>query len=92
MIVAVQAGLLRSILVSRDKVIDLIPVDVVINTMIVAAWKRGSVESKSKMNEIPIPIYHVTSGATNPITWRQIEQWFFVSVRKYPLDGNTNIW
>jgi len=92
MIAAVQAGLLRSMLVSRDKVIDLVPVDVVINTMIVAAWKRGTVGCKPRISPIPIRIYHVTSGNTNPITWRQIEQWMFASIIKYPLDYKTNVW
>ena len=103
MLVAVQSGLLRSMVVSKDKVIDLIPVDMVVNTMIVSAWKRGSVETESKfINEIPltiqeeerpwIPIYHCTSGATKPITWRQIENEMIIPVRKYPLDGDANMW
>lgn len=93
MLVAVQSGLLRSMVVSKDKVIDLIPVDMVVNTMIVSAWKRGSVETEGKsINEIPIPIYHCTSGATKPITWRQIENEMIIPVRKYPLDGNSNMW
>ena len=84
MITAVQAGLLRSMLVSRDKVIDLVPVDVVINTMIVAAWKRG-MESKS-LNMPIIPIYNCTSGATNPITWGEILDKGLISARKNPVE------
>ena len=40
------SGLLRTILVDREKVADFVPVDVVINVMIVAAWKRGMEEGK----------------------------------------------
>ena len=69
MCAGLQSGLLRTIVVDGEKVADLIPVDVVINAMIVAGWKRGTEDKKLNT---PIPIYNCTSGATNAITWRDL--------------------
>ena len=90
MMAACQSGLMRTMLVGREKVADLIPVDVVINSMIVAAWKRGA-ESNNSFSG-PMPIYQCTSGNLNPITWGQIEEWALVSIRKFPLDSKTMVW
>ena len=78
------SGLLRTILVDREKVADFVPVDIVINVMIVAAWKRGT-ESKS-LNMPIVPIYNCTSGATNPITWGEILDKGLISARKNPVE------
>ena len=45
---------------------DLIPVDVAINAMIVAAWKTAQDYTGNPM--VP-PVYNVTSGSINPINW-----------------------
>jgi hypothetical protein len=50
----------------RDFVADLIPVDVVINAMIVAAWKTA--QDYAGNSTIP-PVYNVTSSSIKPITW-----------------------
>jgi len=92
MMAACQSGLMRTMHVGKEKVADLIPVDVVINCMIVAAWKRGKAESNNNFTSEPIPIYQSTSGNLNPITWGQIEEWALLSIRKFPLDSNTMVW
>ena len=92
MMAACQSGLMRTMHVGKEKVADLIPVDVVINCMIVAAWKRGKAESNNNFASEPIPIYQSTSGNLNPITWGQIEEWALLSIRKFPLDSNTMVW
>ena len=86
MIAGAGIGILRTMLVSREKVADLIPVDVAINAMIVAAWKIGT---RSRFDR-SIPIYNCTSGSVNPITWGNIEEWALVSLLKYPMD--TMVW
>ena len=53
-------------LVEKDFLADLIPVDVVINAMIVAAWKTS--QDYTGNPTIP-PVYNVTSGSIKPINW-----------------------
>ena len=85
MVAGAAVGLLRSMLVSRDKIADLIPVDMAINVMIVAAWHRAE-----GFAHVQVPIYNVTSGSQNPITWGNIEEWGMESILKYPMD--TVLW
>ena len=53
-------------LVEKEFLADLIPVDVVINAMIVAAWKTA--QDYTGNPTIP-PVYNVTSGSVKPINW-----------------------
>ncbi len=87
-IAGAASGILRTILVSREKVADLIPVDVAINVMCSAAWFVGSRNTVALSQEIPI--YNCTSGSINPIRWGQIESWGLESILKHPLD--TLLW
>ena len=59
-------GVLRTTLVEKEFAADLIPVDVVINAMIVAAWKTA--QDYTGNPTIP-SVYNVTSGSIKPITW-----------------------
>lgn len=45
---------------------DLVPVDVVANTLIVAAWHRGSAKGS------PMPVIHCTTGMLNPVYWAHV--------------------
>ena len=65
----------------RGKVADWVPVDVPINLSIVAAWKISTVPQNA------IPVYNCTSGATNPITWGQLETLGLDAIRKYPMEN-----
>ena len=53
-------------LAEKEFVADLIPVDVVINAMIVAAWKTA--QEYTGNPTIP-SVYNVTSGSIKPINW-----------------------
>jgi fatty acyl-CoA reductase len=86
MVAGAATGILRTMMVKREKLADLIPVDIAINIMCVAAWKLGTGKKIPKA----IPIYNCTSGSVNPITWGQIEEWALNSIRKYPVD--TAMW
>lgn len=55
-IAAAGKGLFRSMLCDKDKTADLIPVDLVINLMLVAAWKIGTTKTKE------LPIYNCCTG------------------------------
>ena len=41
-----------------EKVADLVPVDMVINLMLVSAWNIGTTKSK----DMPIPVYNCSTG------------------------------
>ena len=71
-------------LVKRENVADIIPVDVAINVMIVAAWHMATQAPRE------MPIYNVTSGSSNPITWGDIEKWALKSIYEFPVD--TALW
>ena len=81
-----MSGLLRTILVDREKVADFVPVDIVINVMIVAAWKHGTKKGPIHIDDPVVPIYNCTSGATNPITWGQILDKGLIAARKNPVE------
>ena len=84
MIAGAATGVLRTMLVKRENVADIIPVDIAINAMIVAAWLVAT-ETPTEM-----PIYNITSGNTNPITWGDIETWALKSIHQFPVD--TALW
>lgn len=55
-IAAAGKGLFRTMLCDPDKTADLVPVDMVINLMIVAGWKIGTHKTKE------IPVYNCCTG------------------------------
>lgn len=61
--VALAKGMLTSVYGDISKVTDFIPVDMVANSIIAAAWCRGSGRSQK------MTVYNVSSGADNPLTW-----------------------
>mgnify|MGYP001795295667 CR=1 FL=1 len=58
--------MLRALHYEPGAVADIIPVDLVVNMLITAAW--FTVLSKPEK----VLIYHSTSGATNPVTWGEV--------------------
>lgn len=78
LVLAVGKGVMRTMLYEGSAVADLIPVDVVINLMITAAWYTGT----KKPNELMI--YNCTSGSLNPLTWNEIEKIAFAAILRYP--------
>lgn len=82
-IAAAATGILRTMLVNREKRADLIPVDIIVNVMIVAAWKIAQTQDSLS---IP-PIFNVTSGDTNPITWGDLETWILPMIKEYPFEN-----
>jgi len=80
-------GVLRTMHVEKEFAADLIPVDVVINAMIVAAWKTA--QDYTGNPKIP-SVYNVTSGSIKPITWGQGQDYVCSSVNKFPM--STMLW
>lgn len=78
-IAAVGKGIFRTMLCEKEKKADLVPVDIVINLMIVSAWRIASVKTKD------IPIYNCVTGQRKPITWETFVQLCFSNLRTHPL-------
>ena len=78
LVLAVGKGIMRTMLYEGTAIADLIPVDVVINLMITAAWHTGTKQPNEMM------IYNCTSGMLNSLTWREIERIVFPLLLRYP--------
>ncbi|CAH2001249.1 unnamed protein product [Acanthoscelides obtectus] len=61
-----------------NKTADLVPVDMVINLMIVSAWRVGTTKPKE------LQIYNCVTGQRKPITWQQFIDLCFKYMRKHP--------
>jgi len=88
-IAGAYTGVMRTNLGDRNAVLDIIPVDVAINVMIVAAWKIAQ-EHTTGSSKMVSSIYNVTSGSINPITYGQLKDWIMSSIYKYPV--STMLW
>lgn len=97
LVLAIGKGLLRTMHVKHECKADIVPVDVVVNTMIASAYfvaKRNNklnvspAMSESNIAEeetIPKPyIIHCNSGDLNPITWGWLESNVFPIIKHYP--------
>lgn len=71
-------GTISSIMGQKDFIVDLIPVDVVCNTIITAGWSNSFTRSNIT------PVYHCTSGQVNPITWQNYGKITLKHAREYP--------
>ncbi|XP_058448455.1 putative fatty acyl-CoA reductase CG5065 [Malaya genurostris] len=74
-------GTISSIMCDQKCVMDVIPVDIVCNTLIAAAWENAMTISN------PIRVYNCTSGSVNPIKWHEYgaitEKWSVRNPTKY---------
>ncbi|CAH1396785.1 unnamed protein product [Nezara viridula] len=62
----IARGTIRSIICNDKYLVDIIPVDIVVDTLIVAAWHTAT------FRKSVVPVYNCTSGTLNPITWKQL--------------------
>lgn len=77
---AMAKGLFRTIVCEKSCVADVVPVDIVINLMITAAWRTAS----NKTND-NLLIYNSCTGQRHPITWGNFVNYAIDHVRKNPL-------
>lgn len=77
-IMEVGRGTISSVRGMEDYTIDLIPVDVVCNTIITAAW------ANSFADRTTIPVYNCTSGQINPFKWSELAEGIMKYARKNP--------
>ncbi|XP_055387921.1 putative fatty acyl-CoA reductase CG5065 isoform X2 [Condylostylus longicornis] len=78
---ALGQGLFRTILCEKNFTADMVPVDIVINLMIAAAWKVGTSKPESLL------IYNCCTGQQHPITWGQFVEYAMRETRRHPLEG-----
>ncbi|XP_030845030.1 LOW QUALITY PROTEIN: fatty acyl-CoA reductase 1 [Strongylocentrotus purpuratus] len=65
--IAVGKGLLRTMIGDADAVVDISPVDFVVNAMIGATWHTGVHKPAN------IPIYNLVTSPVNPNRWGDVE-------------------
>ncbi|KAL7992196.1 hypothetical protein Chor_016452 [Crotalus horridus] len=78
--IAAGKGILRTMRASNNAVADLIPVDVVINATIAAAWYSGVNRPRNIM------VYNCTTGGTNPFHWGEVEYHVISTFKRNPLE------
>ena len=78
---AVGKGLFHTIMCKSDSIADLIPVDIVINLMVAAAWRTASTKPYG------MTIYNCVTGQSKPVTWGNFVQMAIENMRKHPLEG-----
>ncbi|XP_022907146.1 putative fatty acyl-CoA reductase CG5065 [Onthophagus taurus] len=71
-------GSIKSIIADEKNVMDLIPVDVVANTLVTAAWHTVAYRSNS------MRVYNCTSGQINKVLWKEIGHLTQTYARQYP--------
>ncbi|KAF7225061.1 fatty acyl-CoA reductase 1 isoform X1 [Nothobranchius furzeri] len=81
--IAAGKGILRTMRASNNAVADLVPVDVVINTTLAAAWFSGSQRVNRPKN---ILVYNCTTGSINPFHWGEVEYCINMTFKTNPLE------
>ncbi|KAI5726351.1 hypothetical protein M8J76_001101 [Diaphorina citri] len=71
-------GVVRRLPVDKDLIYDYIPIDVVVNNILVAGW---FVHAKRPAST---PVYHATSSTCNPFRWRCLISKMFAVLHDYP--------
>lgn len=72
-------GIVRRLPVNKDLITDYIPIDVVVNEVIVSAWHVGTKRPSS------VSVYHCTSSTINPFRWSSVENKVNDYLHQYPL-------
>uniref|UniRef100_A0A8C0Z290 Fatty acyl-CoA reductase n=1 Tax=Canis lupus familiaris TaxID=9615 RepID=A0A8C0Z290_CANLF len=78
--IAAGKGILRTMRASNNALADLVPVDVVVNTSLAAAWYSGVNRPRNIM------VYNCTTGSTNPFHWGEVEYHVISTFKRNPLE------
>ncbi|XP_044763017.1 fatty acyl-CoA reductase 1-like [Coccinella septempunctata] len=71
-------GTIKSIICNEKYVMDIIPVDIVVNTIISAGWHTSAYKSNT------MRVYNCVTGGINPVTWKKFGELTHKYVREYP--------
>ncbi|XP_043288458.1 uncharacterized protein [Venturia canescens] len=74
-------GVVRRLPANKNVIYDYIPVDIVVNALLVSAYFVATETNAS------IKVYHLTSGTCNPFSWSGIDDKINSFLHKYPLCG-----
>lgn len=74
LIAGIQMGVARVVLLGANKISDVVPVDLVANSLIVSAARIRRREAK---------VYNFTSSTTNPMTWKEFTRYTVLGASKY---------
>ncbi|KAH6920856.1 hypothetical protein HPB50_028156 [Hyalomma asiaticum] len=77
-VVALGLGLLPSMITEKKHLTDIVPVDIVANTLICVAWHTSTRPSHVK-------VYHCASGTLQQHTWGDLVDAMQKSILRYPL-------
>ncbi|XP_053625132.1 putative fatty acyl-CoA reductase CG5065 [Plodia interpunctella] len=83
LMVGAGKGVIRSMHCYGHYHAEVIPVDIAINAIIVAAYKIGSTTERPP----EIPVFNLTTGDDRNTTWKQVLDIGKATVRKYPFEG-----
>lgn len=72
-------GVIRRLPIGKELIYDYIPVDIVVNQLIVAAFHAGSTSSKK------MEIFHCTSSTRKPFRWISVHEDVNSYLHKFPL-------
>lgn len=72
-------GTISSVMGKEHNLVDLMPVDIVCNTLITAAWANSFMRSSNA-----ITVYNCTSGQTNPMRYGELKRKILKHSRKNP--------
>ncbi|KAM6359819.1 fatty acyl-CoA reductase 1 isoform 3-T5 [Alca torda] len=76
-------GILRTMRASNNALADLVPVDVVVNATLAAAWYSG-VNRYNRPRKVMV--YNCTTGGTNPFHWGEVEYHVISTFKRNPLE------
>ncbi|CAH0602009.1 unnamed protein product [Chrysodeixis includens] len=71
-------GVVRRLPLAEKNVADYIPVDVVVNELLVAGWEAGK-------NKSGLTVYHCSSSTCKPFTWSVLDNAVNEMLHKHPL-------
>lgn len=77
-IIMTGRGLLRTMLVYEGSVVDWMPVDLVVNLLIAAAWNIGTQRPST------VKVFNCTSCDLNKVTWSDVERTAYPIIIKNP--------
>eukprot|EP00040_Diaphanoeca_grandis_P035843 m.226371 g.226371 ORF g.226371 m.226371 type:complete len:554 (-) comp33488_c5_seq1:55-1716(-) len=88
LVTACGTGLLRVVPGNRDTKSDTVPVDIVVNTLVTAAWHNSLryANPDAPGFKDTDPVYNCTIGGSNPITWGHWIDYCVPAWQKSPLE------
>lgn len=79
--IAAGRGYLRSMKGEGQTVLDIVPVDIVVNLLIASSWQKGITKKNT------IDIYHCSTGGLHPFRWGEMESFVTTYSKNIPFEG-----